>query len=51
LRRHSPAATSASPCCREIDDDIRFCARENVLDVIPRYDGMEGPAAEIRTFA
>jgi 2-phosphosulfolactate phosphatase len=31
-----------------LDDDIRFCARESVLDVVPRFSGMVGPAAEIR---
>ena len=30
-----------------LDDDIRFCARENVLDVVPRFTRMVGPAAEI----
>ncbi len=28
-----------------LDDDIRFCARESVLDVVPRFAGMDGPAA------
>ena len=32
-----------------LDEDIRFCARESVLDVVPRLVGMEGPAAAIRT--
>jgi 2-phosphosulfolactate phosphatase len=30
-----------------LDDDIRFCAQESVLDVIPRFDGMDGPAAVV----
>ena len=30
-----------------LDEDIRFCARENVLDVVPRFSRMVGPAAEI----
>jgi len=30
-----------------LDDDIRFCARENVFDVVPRFTRMVGPAAEI----
>jgi 2-phosphosulfolactate phosphatase len=30
-----------------LEDDIRFCARESVLDVVPRFAGMEGPAAAI----
>ena len=29
------------------EEDIAFCARENVLDVVPRLVGMVGPAAEI----
>ena len=33
-----------------LEEDIRFCARESVLDVIPRYDGMDGPAAVVRRF-
>ena len=31
-----------------LEEDIAFCARENVLDVVPRFVGMVGPAAEIR---
>ena len=30
-----------------LDEDIRFCAQENVLDVVPRFSRMVGPAAEI----
>jgi 2-phosphosulfolactate phosphatase len=30
-----------------LEDDIRFCARENVLEVVPRLAGMRGGAAEI----
>src|SRR6266496_3764934 len=30
-----------------LEEDIAFCARENVLDVVPRLAGMLGPAAEI----
>ena len=30
-----------------LEEDIRFCARASVLDVIPRFAGMRGPAAEI----
>jgi 2-phosphosulfolactate phosphatase len=30
-----------------LEEDIAFCARENVLDVVPRFFGMVGPAAEI----
>jgi 2-phosphosulfolactate phosphatase len=29
------------------EEDIAFCARENVLEVVPRLVGMVGPAAEI----
>ena len=28
-------------------EDIAWCARESVLDVVPRLAGMEGSAAEI----
>jgi 2-phosphosulfolactate phosphatase len=31
-----------------LEADIAFCAREGVLDVVPRLTGMVGPAAEIR---
>ncbi len=31
-----------------LEEDIVFCARENVLDVVPRLTGMLGTAAEIR---
>jgi 2-phosphosulfolactate phosphatase len=30
-----------------LEEDIAFCARENVLDVVPRLAGMVGAAAEI----
>jgi 2-phosphosulfolactate phosphatase len=30
-----------------LEEDLAFCARENVLDVVPRLTGMVGPAAEI----
>jgi 2-phosphosulfolactate phosphatase len=30
-----------------LEEDIRFCAQENVLDVVPRFARMVGPAAEI----
>ena len=30
-----------------LEEDIAFCARENVLDAVPRLAGMLGPAAEI----
>ena len=30
-----------------LEEDIVFCAHENVLDVVPRLAGMVGPAAEI----
>lgn len=30
-----------------MEDDIRFCSRENVLAVVPRFARMVGPAAEI----
>jgi 2-phosphosulfolactate phosphatase len=31
-----------------LEEDIAFCARENVLEVVPRLVGMVGTAAEIR---
>jgi 2-phosphosulfolactate phosphatase len=31
-----------------LEEDIAFCARESVLDVVPRYTGRIGPAAEIK---
>jgi 2-phosphosulfolactate phosphatase len=31
-----------------LEEDIAFCAREDVLDVVPRLTGMVGTAAEIR---
>lgn len=30
-----------------LEEDIRYCARESVLDVVPRFVGMRGKAAEI----
>jgi 2-phosphosulfolactate phosphatase len=30
-----------------LEADIAFCARESVLDTVPRFAGMRGPAAEI----
>ncbi len=30
-----------------LEEDIAFCAQENVLDVVPRFVGMHGRAAEI----
>ncbi|HYK07658.1 MAG TPA: 2-phosphosulfolactate phosphatase [Gaiellaceae bacterium] len=30
-----------------LEDDLVFCARESVLDAVPRYAGRRGPAAEI----
>jgi 2-phosphosulfolactate phosphatase len=32
-----------------LEEDIRFCARESVLDVVPRYFGNLDSAAEIRS--
>lgn len=31
----------------QLEEDIPFCAQESVLDVVPRFVGMHGPAAEI----
>ena len=30
-----------------LEEDIAFCARESVLDAVPRFAGMQGPAAKI----
>jgi 2-phosphosulfolactate phosphatase len=30
-----------------LDADIAWCARQSVVDVVPRFVGMRGPAAEI----
>ena len=30
-----------------LEEDIAFCARESLLEVVPRLAGMRGPAAEI----
>jgi 2-phosphosulfolactate phosphatase len=30
-----------------LGEDVSWCARESVLDVVPRYRGMIGPAAEV----
>ena len=30
-----------------LEEDIAFCARESVLDVVPRFAGMRGAAAEV----
>lgn len=32
----------------ELESDIPWCARESVLDIVPRFTGMHGVAAEIR---
>jgi 2-phosphosulfolactate phosphatase len=30
-----------------LEEDIAYCAQENLLDVVPRFAGMYGPAAEV----
>ena len=30
-----------------LEDDIRFCAQESILDVVPRFAGMHGAAAAL----
>ena len=30
-----------------LEDDLLFCARESLLEAVPRFAGMRGPAAEI----
>jgi 2-phosphosulfolactate phosphatase len=32
-----------------LDEDIAFCAREDVLEIVPRFTGMVGTAAELRS--
>ena len=34
-------------CCARLAEDIAYCARESVLDVVPVLARMEGAAAEI----
>jgi 2-phosphosulfolactate phosphatase len=42
------ASTSAANLRRAgLDEDIAWCARESALDVVPRYRGMLGHAAEV----
>jgi phosphosulfolactate phosphohydrolase-like enzyme len=31
-----------------LEEDIAWCARESVLDVVPRVTGSHGPAVELR---
>jgi 2-phosphosulfolactate phosphatase len=31
----------------ELEEDLAFCARESVLDIVPRLNGMHDAAAEI----
>jgi 2-phosphosulfolactate phosphatase len=40
-------SASENPEHARLADDIAWCARESVLDVVPRLARMEGPAAEI----
>ena len=40
--------TSLNPHEREIEEDLVWCAREAVSQVVPRFEEMRGPAAEIR---
>jgi phosphosulfolactate phosphohydrolase-like enzyme len=30
-----------------LEDDITWCARESMLEVVPRFAGMRGAAAEV----
>jgi 2-phosphosulfolactate phosphatase len=38
---------SINPHVREIEDDLVWCARENVSTLVPRFTAMRGPAAEL----
>ncbi len=40
-------SASENPEHAGLGDDIAWCARESVLDVVPRLARMEGSAAEI----
>jgi 2-phosphosulfolactate phosphatase len=40
-------SASTNPEHARLGEDIAFCARESVLDVVPRLSGTEGPAAVI----
>ena len=49
---NSVAGLGASQSARNLrkhglEDDIEWCARENALDVVPRFVRMVGPAAEV----
>ena len=39
--------TSINPHQRDIEDDLVWCARENVSALVPRFAAMSGPAAEV----
>jgi 2-phosphosulfolactate phosphatase len=39
--------TSVNPHERDIENDLVWCARENVSALVPRFAAMRGPAAEI----
>jgi 2-phosphosulfolactate phosphatase len=39
--------TSINPHQRDIEDDLVWCARENVSGLVPRFAAMRGPAAEV----
>ena len=39
--------TSINPHQRDIEDDLVWCARENVSALVPRFAAMRGPAAEV----
>jgi 2-phosphosulfolactate phosphatase len=39
---------SENPHGKSLEEDLTWCARENVVDVVPRFARMEGVAAEVR---
>jgi 2-phosphosulfolactate phosphatase len=45
--RHSRSGRNLINHGPELESDIPYCARESVLDVVPRLQGMHGVAAEI----
>jgi len=45
--RASKSGRNLMENARQLEEDIAFCARESVLDVVPRFQRMRGSAAEI----
>ena len=45
--RHSRSGRNLINHGPDLEGDIAWCARESVLDVVPRFLGMHGVAAEV----